>query len=311
MACASGDTGLTLAGYGAVDLLHEEGGATTFRVENADLFVIWDPLARVHLFSEIDMVDQENPHEQRRTILTIGCSATSRASTGSTCGRQVPHPDRALESDPRPATGVDDVPPARDHAALRPYVTGAMLFGSRFPRAPARSRTRCTASSRTTSTSSHPPSPWTGASAAAWSMRASGVVRRRLVPAFTALPGEREPGGTAAGTSGLAPPGRPRHALASRPVRAVGRVRVPGAGARFRTPVGFYLQPVTRCCPGSTRSRATSTTSGLRRTRRSTSACSARLQALPFVVLKGEYLFADHRAEQSPPGVKTSFTVLF
>ena len=31
----------------------------------------------------------------------------------------------------------------------------------------------------------------------------------------------------------------------------------------------------------------------------------------PFVVLKGEYLFADHRAEQSPPGVKTSFTVLF
>src|SRR5256884_1221509 len=65
-----GDTGLTLAGYGAVDLLHEEGGATTFRAENVDLFVIWDPLARVHLFSEIDMVDQENPHEQRRTFLT-------------------------------------------------------------------------------------------------------------------------------------------------------------------------------------------------------------------------------------------------
>ena len=31
----------------------------------------------------------------------------------------------------------------------------------------------------------------------------------------------------------------------------------------------------------------------------------------PFVVLKGEYLFADHRAEESPPGVKASFTVLF
>jgi len=31
----------------------------------------------------------------------------------------------------------------------------------------------------------------------------------------------------------------------------------------------------------------------------------------PFIVLKGEYLFADHRAEESPPGVKTSFTVLF
>jgi hypothetical protein len=31
----------------------------------------------------------------------------------------------------------------------------------------------------------------------------------------------------------------------------------------------------------------------------------------PSVVLKGEYLFADHRAEESPPGIKTSFTLLF
>src|SRR5207244_13116503 len=65
-----GDSRLTLAGYGAVDLLHEEGGPTTLRVESLDLFVIWDPLERLHLFSEIDTIDQEDPHEERRNFLT-------------------------------------------------------------------------------------------------------------------------------------------------------------------------------------------------------------------------------------------------
>jgi hypothetical protein len=31
----------------------------------------------------------------------------------------------------------------------------------------------------------------------------------------------------------------------------------------------------------------------------------------PSVVLKGEYLLADHRAEESPPGIKASIAVLF
>jgi hypothetical protein len=32
---------------------------------------------------------------------------------------------------------------------------------------------------------------------------------------------------------------------------------------------------------------------------------------VPYVVLKAEYLFADHVAQNSPPGVKTSVAILF
>ena len=32
---------------------------------------------------------------------------------------------------------------------------------------------------------------------------------------------------------------------------------------------------------------------------------------LPYVVIKAEYLFSDHRAEESPPGFKSSVAVLF
>src|SRR5207248_2616954 len=146
-----GDTGLTLAGYGAVDLLHEEGGATTFRVENADLFVIWDPLARRHAH----VLAVRPVHEQLRRRAT------------------------------RPARGP----------------------GRRRPRGVCELR---------------------------------GVVRRRLVPGLhRAARRARSWRNRGRRRAGLAPPGRPRHALASRPVRAVGRARVPGAGARFRTPVGL------------------------------------------------------------------------
>ena len=32
---------------------------------------------------------------------------------------------------------------------------------------------------------------------------------------------------------------------------------------------------------------------------------------VPYVVLKAEYLFADHPAEESPPGARASFAILF
>src|SRR5207247_6355632 len=42
-----GDTGLTLGGYGAVDLTRDEGGAATFTFEDLSFFFIWDPTARL------------------------------------------------------------------------------------------------------------------------------------------------------------------------------------------------------------------------------------------------------------------------
>ncbi len=254
-----GDTGLTLAGYGAVDLLHEEGGATTFRVENADLFVIWDPLARVHLFSEIDMVDQENPHEQRRTILTDRLFGDFAGFDwlNLRVGKFLTPIGRWNQIHARPLVWTTSRPLATT-LPFDPYVTGAYL-------------------------------------------------------AFTALPGEREAGGTAAGDErGW------RHLAGLDTLWRRGPFELWGELA-FQEPAhgsgrqwGFYLQPVTEVLP---RIYAIARYEYYKRAAPDPAinigVLGLAYKPWPFVVLKGEYLFADHRAEQSPPGVKTSFTVLF
>ena len=75
---------------------------------------------------------------------------------------------------------------------------------------------------------------------------------------------------------------------------------------------GFYLQPVTEVLP---RIYAIARYEYYKRAAPDPAinigVLGLAYKPWPFVVLKGEYLFADHRAAQSPPGVKTSFTVLF
>jgi len=195
-----GEPGLTLAEYGAVDLLHEEVGATTFRVEITDLFVICDPLARVHLFSEIDMVDQENPHEQRRTFLTDRLFGDFAGFDwlNLRVGKFLTPIGRWNQIHARPLVWTTSRPLATT-LPFDPYVTGAMLFGSRFPRAG--TLTYSLYGQFTNSFDVEPPAQPMDrgvggrveyASFGGWSVAGSYL-------AFTALPGEREPGGTAAG----------------------------------------------------------------------------------------------------------------
>ena len=309
-----GDTGLTLAGYGAVDLLHEEGGATTFRVENADLFVIWDPLARVHLFSEIDMVDQENPHEQRRTILTDRLFGDFAGFDwlNLRVGKFLTPIGRWNQIHARPLVWTTSRPLATT-LPFDPYVTGAMLFGSRFPRAG--TLTYSLYGQFTNSFDVEPPAQPMDrgvggrveyASLGGWSVAGSYL-------AFTALPGEREAGGTAAGDErGW------RHLAGLDTLWRRGPFELWGEFA-FQEPAhgsgrqwGFYLQPVTEVLP---RIYAIARYEYYKRAAPDPAinigVLGLAYKPWPFVVLKGEYLFADHRAAQSPPGVKTSFTVLF
>ena len=309
-----GDTGLTLAGYGAVDLLHEEGGATTFRVENTDLFVIWDPLARVHLFSEIDMVDQENPHEQRRTILTDRLFGDFAGFDwlNLRVGKFLTPIGRWNQIHARPLVWTTSRPLATT-LPFDPYVTGAMLFGSRFPRAG--TLTYSLYGQFTNSFDVEPPAQPMDrgvggrveyASFGGWSVAGSYL-------AFTALPGEREAGGTAAGDErGW------RHLAGLDTLWRRGPFELWGELA-FQEPAhgsgrqwGFYLQPVTEVLP---RIYAIARYEYYKRAAPDPAinigVLGLAYKPWPFVVLKGEYLFADHRAEQSPPGVKTSFTVLF
>ena len=79
-----GDTGLTLGGYGALDLTRDDGGPATFTFEDLSLFFIWDPTKRLHLFSELDVVEQDEPSVAVRAhfwaIETLNLKLTRRTN---------------------------------------------------------------------------------------------------------------------------------------------------------------------------------------------------------------------------------------
>ena len=312
-----GDTRLTLAGYGAVDLVHEEGGPTTLRVESLDLFVIWDPLARVHLFSEIDTIDQEDPHEERRNFLTdrLFGDFAGYDWINLRVGKFLTPVGRWNQIHARPLVWTTSRPLATE-LPFDPYVTGAMLFGSRFPRTG--TLTYSLYGQFTNNFDVEPPPQAQDravggrleyASLGGWSVAGSYL-------AFTALPGEREAperGGAAAGEEGGW-----RHLTGLDTLWQRGPFELMGEFA-FQEPArgpgrqwGLYLQAVEEV---------------VRRVYLiqryeyydqpapepvvNIGVLGLAYKPWPFVVLKGEYLFADRRAEESPPGVKTSFTVLF
>lgn len=49
-----GDTNLVLGGYSTVELSREDGRRAELGLSNLSLFVIWDPLPRLHLFAELE-----------------------------------------------------------------------------------------------------------------------------------------------------------------------------------------------------------------------------------------------------------------
>lgn len=52
-----GDTGLRLGGYSSLELTRDEGAAARLDLADLSFFVIYDPFARVHLFSELEIED--------------------------------------------------------------------------------------------------------------------------------------------------------------------------------------------------------------------------------------------------------------
>ncbi|TMB41721.1 MAG: hypothetical protein E6J55_18190 [Deltaproteobacteria bacterium] len=312
-----GDTRLTLAGYGAVDLVHEEGGPTTLRVESLDLFVIWDPLARVHLFSEIDTIDQEDPHEERRNFLTdrLFGDFAGYDWLNLRVGKFLTPVGRWNQIHARPLVWTTSRPLATE-LPFDPYVTGAMLFGSRFPRTG--TLTYSLYGQFTNNFDVEPPPQAQDravgarleyASLGGWSVGGSYL-------AFTALPGEREAperGAAAAGDQGGW-----RHLTGLDTLWQRGPFELMGEFA-FQEPArgpgrqwGLYLQAVEEVV------RRVYLIQRYEYYDHPAPEPVVNLGVLglaykpwPFVVLKGEYLFADRRAEESPPGVKSSFTILF
>jgi len=295
-----GDTGLTLGGYGALDLTRDDGGPATFTFEDLSLFFIWDPTKRLHLFSELDVVEQDEPSVARRTFQTERLYGDLAAFDwlNLRVGKFLTPVGRWNLIHARPLVWTTSRPLVTELPFDR-FTTGAMLFGSRFP--------------------------------------GTGTLTYSLYGQFTdQFDAEPEPqavdrsvggrleyaslGGWSVGGSYLSftDAGRWRHltgldTLWQRgPLELMGEFAVQeparGAGRQW----GLYLQPVAEVLPKVYLvGRYEYFDQPAPEPAVNIGVLGLAYKPRPFIVLKGEYLFADHRAEESPPGVKTSFTVLF
>jgi len=315
-----GDTGLTLGGYVATDLTRDEGGPARFTVEDAGLFFIWDPTPRLHLFSELDVVDQDEPAEPRRTFVTPRLYGDVAALDwlNLRVGKFLTPVGRWNLIYARPLVLTTSRPLVTE-LPFDPFTTGVMLFGSVFPRTG--TLTYSVYGQVIDQFSAEPePQPVDRsvggrleyASLGGWSVGGSYL-------AFTAprvLPEEGEAadrGGAAAGDGGGW-----RHLTGVDALWQRGPFEVMGEFA-FQEPArgagrqwGLYVQPVAEVLPRFYLvGRYEHFEQPAPEPAVNIGVVGLAYKPWPFVVLKGEYLFADHRAEESPPGVRTSFTVLF
>lgn len=137
-----GDTGLTLGGYTNLTLDRDEGKEARLSLEDLSLFVIYEPMARLRFFSELEYADvfdveedgdaasREEAATVERLHLDVGISDALNVRAGiflTPVGRwNVIHAAPLVWTTSRPLT--TEIP-------FDPNVTGIMLTGTVFPSA--------------------------------------------------------------------------------------------------------------------------------------------------------------------------------
>ena len=300
-----GDTGLAIGGYSNLNLVRDEGQPALLKLDDLSLFVIWDPVARLHLFSELEFEDLVqvdgngwgNPDYQftiERLYGDVALTDAMNVRIGkflTPVGRwNVIHAQPLVWTTSRPL--VTEVP-------FDPHTTGATIFGSVFP------------------------------GAATLSYELYGQATPQLEPSPTSHPADRSGGGRldytawpgwSLGASVLAA----EHRGAWRYLGGIDglyqddRFEVMGEAVveNGELPTdalwGLYVQGVVETLPNlylvgryehwnpwDTGGSSNLFVGGL------------AFKPFPWLVLKAEYLAADHPVEESPPGVKASVAILF
>jgi hypothetical protein len=302
-----GDTNLTLGGYSNLNLTRDDGGPALLSLDDLSLFVIWDPHPRVHLFSELEFEDlvQVDDHGRGGTNnwsfnaerlfgdVTLTDELNVRVGKFLTpVGRwNVIHAQPLVWTTSRPLATL---------LPFDPHTTGAMLWG------------------------------WIPTSGGGLSYTAYGQFADQLDPSVEPQLASRSGGGRleytarsgqSVGVSYLSfLPDQPGHRhdvpwqnlvgldtfLRHGPLQAMGEF------AYEKGQWGLYLQGVVEVVPRvflvgryehyDQRAPLPTVEIGV---------AGLAWKPLPYVILKAEYLFSDHRAEESPPGFKSSVAVLF
>jgi hypothetical protein len=300
-----GDTGLTLGGYSNLMLVRDEGKAARFSLEDLSLFVIWEPVARLRFFSELEWANafdfddhgraesDEESATVERLYLDFGVSDAINLRTGiflTPVGRwNVIHAAPLVWTTSRPLT--TELP-------FDPNVTGIMLSGAVFP--------------------------------------STGTLTYRVFDQFAGPiegnpdfdPADHSAGarveydadrGWSVGTSYLAAlRNRDWHHLggldflwSQRPFEIMGEA-VFEAGTGIAPQWGFYVQPVVELSPRLAlvaRYEHFAAPGAPPQVNVMTAGLAARL--VPTVVLKAEYQVVDRHTEIAPAGFRASIAVLF
>jgi hypothetical protein len=300
-----GETGLAIGGYSTVNLVRDEGAAAQLTLDDLSFFVIWDPTARVHLFSELEFEDlievddhgrggtPDNTFTVERLYGDLGISDLLNVRAGkflTPVGRwNVIHAQPLVWTTSRPlATSLP----------FDPHVTGAMLFGSVFP----------------------------DSSELRYSLYGQFVDQFERVsqpqPADRSAGARLEYGlrGAAVGTSfftfthqsiwqqviGL------DTLLVRGPLEVMGEFVFADATRDLGIQWGLYLQSVIEVLP---RFHLVGRYEHFEQRPPQPGVNIVDLgvayKPAPPIIVKAEYLIADHRAEQSPPGFKCSVAILF
>lgn len=301
-----GHTGLTLGGYGNVNLTRDEGGPARLAFDDLSLFVIADPNPRVHLFSETEFEDLlrvddhgrggtvDNRFLVERLYGDVSLTDELHVRVGkflTPVGRwNVIHAQPLVWTTSRPL--VTELP-------FDNHVTGAMLFGSFFPTA---GELNYSLYGQFVNQFERVPQPQAA--------DRSGGARVEYVT----------PSGLSVGSSyqAFARDNLWQHLIGldtlwqRAPLEVMGEFVYEEAQRDLAAQWGLYLQSVLEVVPRfylvgryeHFDERAPQPEVNL-------VVLGVAYKPTPPIILKAEYLFADHVAQESPPGLKCSFAILF
>ncbi len=302
-----GDTGFSLGGYSNLNLERDEGGPARLGLDDLSFFLVWDPTPRFHLFTEQEVEDlflvddhghggtNEKTFVVERLYGDFAASDNLNVRFGqflTPVGRwNVIHAQPLVWTTSRPLV---------TSLAFAKQSNGAMLFGSFFPAVGSLTYTLYGQFLNPIAAESHVPQP------------ADHSVGARLEY------GSDRGASVGASYFSFTDTGQWQHlggldmAWQHGPLELMGEFAYVGAPSGIGNQWGLYLQSALEVCPHlhlvgryeHFDQRAPQPEVNL-------FILGLAYKPVPYVVVKGEYLLADHRADESPPGVKASFAILF
>ncbi len=301
-----GETGLSLGGYGRVDLTRDEGDPAELALEGLSLFTIWDPLSRLRLFAETELEEAVHVDERGHGGISDLEFAVERLYGDATLSDRI-HVRAGKFLTPVGRWNLIHAAPlvwttSRPLITIVPFAThttGAMVHGNlNAAGSVSYSVFGQFVDSFETSSDEIDPADRSGGFRLELSPTSSWAVGSAYVAAHRDSSWSH-----VAGADVL---------WRRRPIEIMSEAVVENSDSGGRTQWGLYVQTVVEVRSGwfavaryeHFRRRVPSMEINL-------AALGLAYKPLGFLVLKGEYLLADERADESPPGLKFSFAILF